>query len=206
MTIEKRTESAFPINELLQTRWSPRAFADRPVEEEKLLSLFEAARWAPSAFNGQPWAFVVTTRQDPGCFAALVSTLSPGNRLWAPQAPVLVLAVAIPYRAGDAVNRYGHYDLGQAVAHLTVEARDLGLQVHQMGGFDGARARQIFELPAEYEPMTVLAIGYAGEPESLVEELRVREIAPRERRPIGTFVFKDNLAVPLAPATGNERD
>jgi nitroreductase len=194
--MEKLAETAYPINTLLESRWSPRAFADRQVENEKLLSLFEAARWAPSAGNGQPWTFIVTTRGE-GCFAALASTLGGLNQSWAPSAPVLVLAAAGPGFRAETVNRYSYYDLGQAVAHLSMQAGDLGLQVHQMAGFDPAKARELFDLPATLEPVTVFAIGYPGNPDELPQPLRERELAPRTRKPLGQVVFKDSLGNPF---------
>jgi nitroreductase len=197
--MKKLAETAHPIHPLLESRWSPRAFDSRHVENEKLLSLFEAARWSPSAGNSQPWRFIVTTR-DEGCFAALASTLSGNNAAWAPNAPVLVLAVAAPGMRGDTPNRYSYYDLGQAIAHLSVQASELGLQVHQMAGFDGEKARELFELPASLEPVTVVAIGYPGNPEVLPAPLLERELAPRTRKPLDEIVFKDNVGNPLEAA------
>ncbi len=123
---------------------------------------------------------------------------------WAPKAPVLVLAIAGPYPQSEEVTRYSYYDLGQAVALLTVEAGELGLQVHQMGGFDAARARTIFGLPETLQPMTVLAVGYPGSPDDLAEPLRARELAPRTRKPLAEVVFKDDLGNPLARAAEAE--
>lgn len=194
----KPAEVRYPIHDLLQNRWSPRAFSTQPVEDEKLLSLFEAARWSPSGGNAQPWAFIVTTRSsDAGCHDQLVQVLSGRNKLWAKDAPLLVLTVATPYPRSAAANEYTFYDLGQAVAHLTVQAGALGLVVHQMGGFDRQAARLLFGLPEGYEPMTVIAIGYQGNAEDLPEELRERELAPRTRKSLEDFVFADRWEQPL---------
>lgn len=161
------------------------------------LSLLEAARWAPSANNGQPWAFVVTKRNEPGCYGALLDTLSGQNPVWAKNAPVLALAVVLPNQRIGTTNRFTYYDVGQAVAHLTVQASALGLHVHQMAGFDAELARQIFELPEGSEPMTVLAIGYLGDANDLPEALRQRELAARARKPLGEVAFKDHWNQPL---------
>jgi nitroreductase len=177
------------IHELLKTRWSPRAYSSTPVEAEKIQSLFEAARWSPSGGNSQPWYFIVADQNKGEAHQKIVETLSGRNPDWAKNAPVLVLTVAKPNPAWPGANRYAYYDLGQSVAHLTVQAGVLGLYIHQMAGFDGAKARQLFEIPEGYEPLTVLAIGYLGNIEDLPEDLRVRESATRERKPLAEFVF-----------------
>ncbi len=196
--MEKQAETTYSIHDLLRSRWSPRAFSSRPVPEEELLRLFEAARWSPSAVNSQPWAFIVTRKSDPDCFAGLAGTLTGRNQLWAPNAPVLVLAVAMPDPRTGAPGKYSYYDLGQAVAHLSIQASALGLHVHQMGGFDAERARQLFEIPEGCEPMTVIAIGYLGNVDDLPEDLREREQAPRVRKPVADFVFQNHWNEPLA--------
>jgi nitroreductase len=198
--IQKLAQTIYPIHELLRTRWSPRAYATRPVEEEKLLSLFEAARWAPSGGNGQPWAFIVTKRSDSGCYQALLSTLTGQNPTWAQNAPVLVVSVALPNQRTGTLTRFSYYDVGQAVAHLTVQASALGLSVHQMGGFNAEQVRQLLELPEGTEPLTVFAIGYMGEANDLPEALRERELAARTRKPLGEFVFEGRWQQPLEAA------
>jgi len=166
------------------------------VEPEKLRSLFEAARWSPSAGNTQPWVYVVATKENPA-HQKLVQTLMGFNTVWAENAPVLVLTLAYlnPQRPGG--NHYGYYDLGQAVAHLSIQAAELGLHVHQMAGFDAQKARELFEIPAGYVPTTVVALGYLGSAEDLPEELRQREAAPRTRKPLDEFVFSGQWGEPL---------
>ena len=138
-----------PIHELLARRWSPRAFAARPVEAEKLRRLFEAARRAPSSYNEQPWSFVLARREEAEGFTRLLSMLVEMNQSWAQHAPVLVLGVTHrEHRCGGRPNRHALYDLGQAVAHLTVEAMHQGLHVHQIGGFDAGLARDLFAIPS----------------------------------------------------------
>jgi nitroreductase len=192
----------YPIHDLLKNRWSPRAFSDRAVEKEHLLSLFEAARWAPSGGNQQPWAFIITTSTDPEPYAKLVATLGERNQAWAKHAPVLVLAIAVSEREPGKPNAYAGYDLGQAVAHLTVQASALGLVIHQMAGFDRQKAREAFDLPQGCDPLTVFTIGYPAELDSLPEEIRTRELAPRSRKPLSEFVFDGawNAALEGQPA------
>jgi nitroreductase len=170
------------IHELLARRWSPEAFSSRPVEPAKLAQLFEAARWAPSSYNAQPWHFIVATREDAEGYNRLLSTLVDVNRQWAQQAPVLILAVAkLDYNHVARTNRHALYDLGQAVAHLTFQATALGLYIHQMGGFDPQAARELFAIPSGYEPVAVLALGYyEGKP---------ADRAARTRKPLTDFVF-----------------
>ena len=140
--MNKDAKLAHEIHELLRTRYSPRAFADRPVPAEALRSLFEAARWAPSSRNEQPWRFVVATREDRESFDRLAALLDPGNQRWAPRAPVLAIATTHSrFDETGKTNRHAWYDVGLAVAQLTAQASAAGLAVHQMGGFDGEAAR-----------------------------------------------------------------
>ncbi len=187
--MNKSAQTQYPILDLLKNRWSPRAFAARPVEREKLLSLFEAARWAPSGGNVQPWSFIVTTQSEPEAFEKLLSALGEGNRVWAKDVPVLVLSVVQREREPGKPNRWAAYDVGQAVAHLSIQASAIGLAVHQMGGFDAQQAAQLFNVPEGYEALTVFAIGYAGDPALLPDRLREREVAARSRKPLNEFVF-----------------
>lgn len=187
-----------PIHPLLQARWSPRAFAPAPVAPEQILSMLEAARWSPSGGNVQPWSFVVVPRGDEDAFARLAGSLAEGNRVWARHAPLLLLAVAQQEREPGKPNPYALYDLGQAVAHLTVQATALGLSVHQMAGFDPEQARAAFAIPAGHTPVTVLAVGALGDPAALPEPLRDRELAPRARKPLDSFVFAGTWGSPLA--------
>jgi nitroreductase len=188
--MHKRAPSDFPLHDLVSERWSPRAFSDKPVTPEVLVSLFEAARWAPSSSNEQPWVYIVATKSDAENFAKLVSILVPANAGWAQNAPVLALAVAeLAFAKSGTPNRNAQYDVGTATAWLTVEATSRGLFVHQMAGFDGDKARQVFEIPAGWEPIAAMAIGYPGDAESLPHVLREREIAPRSRKSLAAFVM-----------------
>ena len=192
--MSKHAQNDYPIHDLLRTRWSPRAFTDQAVANADLLSLFEAARWSPSGGNSQPWAFVVTQR-DTEDHTKLLSTLMERNALWARHAPVLALAAALPNPRTGTLNKYSYYDVGQAVAHLSVQATALDLYVHQMAGFDAARARQLLQIPENCEPMIALAIGLLGDPDKLPDDLREREKAPRTRKPVAEFVFRGQWGV-----------
>ena len=200
--MSKIADTRFPIHDLLAARWSPRAFADRSVEPATLGSLFEAARWAPSSFNEQPWCFAVARREDGEGFARLASCLLEGNARWATKAPVLGLSIAaLQFKRNGKPNRHAWHDVGLAVGGLLVQAQALGLGVHQMAGFDPARARAALAIPADHEPVAMMAIGYPGAAASLPEELAERERAPRSRKPLASFVFGARFGVPAAELT-----
>ena len=153
-----------PMQVLLQKRFSPRAFEDRSVAKETIRSLLEAARWAPSSFNEQPWRFIVATKDDPAECEKLLRCLAPGNQKWAETAPVLILSTAkLTFTRGDKANRHGYHDVGLAVSQLIVQATLLSLYVHQMAGFDVVKARETYGIPEGFDPVAVLAIGYSAE-------------------------------------------
>ena len=182
---------AHPVHELIRRRWSPRAFAGRAVEPEKLRRLFEAARWAPSSFNAQPWGYLVATKDDPAEFERMLACLVEGNQAWARSAPVLMVAVAThAFEHNGKPNRHALHDLGAATAFLTLEATSLDLFVHPMAGILPAQVREAYALPDGVEPVTALALGYLGDPDTLPENLRARELQPGKRKPIGDFVFR----------------
>jgi nitroreductase len=188
--MQKPAPSDYPVHELILERWSPRAFADKPVPQNVLRSIFEAARWAPSSNNEQPWAYIVATGDDKDSFEKISSVLMEFNAKWARSAPVLAIAVAeLAFAKNNAPNRNAQYDTGAATALLSVEATALGLAVHQMAGFDPEKARQIFGIPGGWEAIAALAIGYPGDPNSLPQPLKDREMAPRTRKPITEFVM-----------------
>lgn len=181
------------ILDVIRHRWSPRAFDPaRPVAAADLLRLFEAARWAASSYNEQPWRFVVAAREDaPDTYAALTESLLGHNPTWATAAPVWVLvAVRLTLERNGKPNRHAWYDAGQAVSQLTLQATSMGLGVRQMQGFDAAIARRACAVPDDHEPAVLMAIGYPGDPDSLEREAhRDAERAPRQRRPLDDFVF-----------------
>jgi nitroreductase len=188
--MQKPAPTEFPVHDLIRNRWSPRAFADKPVPAEVLRSLFEAARWAPSSNNEQPWAYLVATREDRENFEKMLSVLVEFNANWAKHAPVLAISIVeLAFAKNNAPNRVAQYDAGAATALLSVEATSCGLAVHQMAGFDPDKARQVFEIPAGWDAIAAIAIGYPGDPESLPQPLRDRELAPRVRKPLSKFVM-----------------
>lgn len=179
-----------PVHELVRERWSPRAFSEKGVPPEVLRSLFEAARWAPSSSNLQPWAYIVGTKDDKENFEKVLSTLVAFNQGWAKHAPVLAISVAQVKNAKDgAPNRWAFHDVGSASAQLTTEANTRGLYVHQMAGLDPEKARKVFQIPEGWEAVAAIAIGYPGDPATLPESLRERELAPRTRKPLSEFVM-----------------
>lgn len=180
----------FPIHELIRERWSPRAFSEKEVAPETLRSLFEAARWAPSSSNEQPWSFVVATRNDPENFEKALQPLVEFNVNWAKRAALLGFAVCeLAFAKNKAPNRNAQYDTGAAMALLSMEATARGLFVHQMAGFDPDTAREVFGIPAGWDAIAAFAIGYPGDPASLPQPLRDREMAPRTRKSAHEFVM-----------------
>jgi len=187
---EKKASPDYPIHEPLAARWSPYAFEDRLVPEADVRSLFEAARWAPSSFNEQPWRYLVATKDDPEQFQRLLSCLVEGNQIWAKAAPVLALGVvSLRFALNAQDNRAAVHDLGLAAGNLLVEATMRGLFVHQMIGILPDKAREIYGIPEGFEAWTGLAIGYKGDPTSLPTRLRERDLAPRQRKRLREFVF-----------------
>ncbi len=188
----KIAQADYPIHELLQKRWSPRAYAAQPVEPEKLRSVLEAARWSASGGNLQPWSFIIATKQDqPEAFARMVSCLMEGNVAWASQAPVLGIAVAKLLRDPEKPNRHAFHDVDLALQNLTLQATVLDLYVHQMGGFSHVKAREVFAIPEDHEAVTMFTLGYLGDAASLPETARARELGARIRRPLTEFVFTE---------------
>jgi len=181
----------YPVHELIQKRWSPRAYSTQPVEEDTILTLFEAARWAASGGNEQPWRFIYAAREQAERFGKLAECLMEGNRAWATSAPVLILTLVKTHNSRtNQPNRYAWHDLGLAVGNLTAQASALDLYVHNMAGFSAEKARQLFDLPADIEPVTMIAVGYLGDPEQLPEPLKERELAHRQRKTLDELILK----------------
>ncbi len=184
----KSAITSVKIHDIIQTRWSPRAFAaDKAVSHEDLLALLEAARWAASCFNDQPWRFVVCDKNTnatswQNAYASIVER----NQLWAKNAPVLILAVAMAnFNHNDKPNRWAMYDTGAACANLSLQATALGLIVHQMGGFDAEKTRELFHLPHDCTPMAMLAVGYQADVDVLHEDFKAIELDQRSRVTLG---------------------
>jgi nitroreductase len=188
--LQKSAETSAPIHDLIRERWSPRAFSSRHVEKEKLRSLFEAARWAASSYNAQPWYFIVATKEDPENYKKILDSFVEFNQGWAKNAPVVALSVArMKFEHNGTPNNHAFHDVGQAAANLALQATALGLQVHQMAGILPEKAREIFGIPDGYEPVAGFAIGYPGDHADLPDTLREQERAPRTRKPLDSFVF-----------------
>lgn len=187
---DREAPAAVPIEALFRRRWSPRSFTDQPVSDAHLASLIEAARWASSCFNAQPWQIVVARKdREAAQHAALAACLSGNNQAWAPAAPVLMVAVArLDFAHNGKPNRHAAYDTGAAMAQLALQATALGLQVHQMGGYDMDQARAALGIPEGYELRAAIAIGHPGPASALPEELAARETAPRQRRAVTEWV------------------
>ena len=174
-----------PIEDLFLARWSPRAFGEASLEEAQVLTVLEAARWAPSANNNQPWRFSYGLRGDAG-FAAIAEALSPGNRLWAEKAGALIVvgsATTVTRNGAEVPNGTHAFDTGAAWAMLAVQAHLSGLISHAMGGFDHDKIRAGLNIPGSFALNAVVALGHPGDPATLPETLRAREV-PNQRRPL----------------------
>lgn len=188
--MEKPARNEHPVDDLLVRRWSPRAFSETPVSAESVRSLLEAARWAPSCFNEQPWSFIVATREEPEAFEKLLGCLRATNQAWAKRAAVLMVAVAKgAFDHNGKPNRHAGHDVGLAVENLMLQAVSTGLFAHAMAGFDASKVRESYGVPEGHDPLVAVAVGYPGNPGDLPEEFRERELAPRERKSLGLFVF-----------------
>jgi nitroreductase len=196
----KKAAPDYPIHEFLAERWSPYAFQNRPIAESDLRSLFEAARWAASSYNEQPWHYLVATQDNPEQFEKVLSCLVEANQAWAKNAPVLALGiVSHKFTRNQKDNRAAVHDLGSATANLVFEATARGIDVHQMIGILPDQARMLFGIPDGYEAWTALAIGYRDDPMALPESIRERDLTPRERKPLEQFVFSGSWGNPGLP-------
>lgn len=199
MNMHKQAKPDHPIHDLIARRWSPYGFADRPVPKDDLRSIFEAARWAPSSYNEQPWTYIVATRDNPEAFNRLLSCLLQGNQAWAKSAPVLALGCAsLLFSRNGKPNVAAIHDLGLAAGNICLEATARGISVHQMIGILPGRARELYQIPEGVEAVTALAIGYAAESNTLPDNLKQRDLQPRNRKPLEEFVFSGTWGVPLA--------
>jgi nitroreductase len=179
------------IHPLIAGRRSSHSFAPTSVEPETLASLMEAARWAPSSMNEQPWSFIVATKEHKSAFHRLLGCLVEFNIQWAQHAPVLLLSVTkLTFESTGELNRHAFHDVGQAIANLTFQATVSGLVVHQIAGFDIENARREFSIPQDYEPVAAAAIGYPGNSAELPEKFRTRDAIPRKRKPLTSFIFE----------------
>ncbi len=177
------------LQSFISERFSPLAFAEQQLSEEKIRLLFEAARWAPSAFNEQPWRFIYATKSQPSEYNLLLSFLIEGNRIWAKNAPLLGISLArVNSQYNGKPNKYAFHDLGLAMGGLLAQATSMDIKVHQMAGFSVENAREGLLIPKEYEPVAMFAAGYYGKPDELPEDLRKRELTERKRKPLSEIV------------------
>lgn len=192
--LEKPAPTSKPIHELLARRWSPRAFdPKRPVSREQLKVLLEAGRWAPSCNGDEPWRYLIWDRgRDPQGWQKAFDCLSDNNKKWVKNVPLLMLSCAgSVFGATGKPNRWTQHDTGAASVSMALQAAPLGLIVHQMGGWDVDKARAAFDIPAEYTPMAMIAVGYQAEPDTIDDpEVKKKELAPRARKPLAERFFE----------------
>ncbi len=198
---EKPAPASRPINDVIKRRWSPRAFEEsRAVERDNILTMLEAAHWAPSCFNDQPRFFLVFDGSDAEALERARGCLAEGNA-WALKAPMLMLSVARDtFERNGKPNRWAQHDTGLATENLLLEAVELGLAAHSMAGYDADRARSEFGIPEGFTPIAMIAIGYPyrGSLDALDEKARTKELAPRDRKPVGKMAFAGNWGAPYA--------
>ncbi len=186
--MKKPAHTDYPIMSELEQRWSPRAYdPTHEISSDELGSLFEAARWSPSSSNTQPWSFVVGKRGDE-TFTTILGLLASGNAVWADRASALVVNIVEEVTAEGKPQSASHYDVGQAAAHLSIQATHMGLIVHQMGGFDKDGMHEALGLDDRHRPIVVMAIGVVGDMSDLPEGIQDREVAARERKPLSEVV------------------
>lgn len=198
----KPAPAEHPILDAIRNRWSPRAIDEnRPVPRDLLMSMLEAARWAPSCYNDQPWRFLVWDRfEDAQAWEVAAANMGEWNQQWARRAPVLIMSIADSHFVrNEKPNRHGQYDTGAASLNLFLQGCSLGLAVHEMGGFDHVAAHEKFGIPDRYTAMAMIAVGWPGDPALLPEDMREEEAAPRVRRPIQEFAFHARFGNPIKP-------
>lgn len=185
-----------PVLPAIAARWSPRSYLETPVPDAALHSVLEAGRWAASAYNEQPWQYLITRKSvEPEAFAKLLACLVPFNQGWIGAAPVLMLVCARLNSAGNGKpNPWSHYDAGQASSAMAIQAAALGLQLHQMAGFDAAAARAAFAIPEDVAPIAAMVLGTPGPASALPEQLAQREAAPRVRKAANEVFFFGGFA------------
>lgn len=188
--MSKEAKTKFPIHNILKNRWSPRAFSDEIPSAEQLMSLFEAARWAASSFNEQPWRFVVGIKGKGDTYEKLFSGLNEFNQKWAKSAPVLVFVCAKEtFSHNDKPNSHHMYDCGAAMSNLCTQATAEGLYVHQMAGILPDVAQTNLNVPEGFKPITAAAIGYIGNPDELPDDHKKSELAERNRRSLDEILY-----------------
>ena len=179
------------LHPLLRERWSPRAYSNKAIGPDAIQRMFEAAQWAMSSYNGQPWRFVYATKDDAAGYERVLSTLIPFNQAWANSAPMIGIAIGrTHFEHNSEPNSWHAYDTGAAMALLTVQAHHEGLHVHQMAGFDPAKAKEVLNIPEGYSPIAAFTIGYVGDASALPDPLKEREGQPGQRKALAEIAFK----------------
>jgi len=195
--MEKPAETRFPVQELIRRRWSPRAFSDELPSWEDIGAMLEAARWAPSCFNGQPWRFVIARRDQKDFYDKVLGCLREKNQLWAHQAPVIgILVIRRDFEYNGKPNRWANFDGGLAMAQFIIQAEALGYSVHVMAGVLRDKATEVFGIPENFEPHVAFVVGKKGDPDTLPEEFREQEKAPRERKALEEIAFCESWGKP----------
>jgi len=197
---DKKIDTQEKIDDLLVKRWSGRAYdVNRPVTQEQIISLLEAARWAPSCYGGEPWRYIVCDKStNEAAWDKAFSCLADGNQIWAVNAPMLLLALAnTTFSHNDNDNRWAQYDTGAASMSLCIQATSLGLMVHQMGGFSAEKAAEVFSIPEQYTSMAMMAIGYQLAEDKITGELMQRESSERQRNPLADQFFDGKWGKPI---------
>jgi len=182
------------LEDIIKKRKSTIIFQDKPIAESDLKLIFEAARWAPSSFNRQPWRFIVGNKnENQDTYNKLLDILFDGNKVWAIRAPVLILSIAETYmKDRGQENRFAFHDTGMATANLYIQAVSMGLSVHIMGGYDKDKARKVFQIPEYFEPAAMIALGYLGNIDELNEQQKLRKLGDSTRNPFESIVFKES--------------
>jgi nitroreductase len=195
----KEAVTEYPVSRIIADRWSPRAFSQRSVSVGEIRSILEAARWAASSSNQQPWRFIVARREEEAEWQKIFQCLMEGNQRWAVHAPVLMLSVAATIDRRGRTNRYAFHDIGLATAGMQAQATSMGLYMHIMGGFYPEKVREAFQISDAFEPCTAIALGGLGDPAVLNEGDAASETAERERAPQSAFVFGGQWGEPWTP-------
>lgn len=189
----KEAKTIYPVNELISERWSPRAFSNKSISTEEISTILEAASWAASAMNEQPWRYRFALKGTPG-FETMLSCILPGNQLWAKEAAALILSSGNKtFNGNGQLNKSFLHDCGMANANLITQALSMDIYTHIMGGFDSVKTISTFQLEESEEPICFIALGYLGSPETLSEPFKTREIAPRTRKPLEEFTFDNSF-------------
>jgi nitroreductase len=198
--MQKPASTSVAIQETIAKRWSARAYdATKPVSHEQIIALLEAARWAPSCFGDEPWRFIVWDKNsDEKSWQQAFDCVVPNNQTWVKYSPVLILVCAgTLFGHNQSPNRWAQYDTGAAAENLCLQAADLGLMAHQMGGFNADNAREKFNIPAQFTPMAMISVGYQGDANDLPDDLKARELAERKRKALGELFFDGTWDKPV---------